>query len=91
MDHVHLAQHDDGVGEHDQVPAGHEECIKKDGISAHFSETFSSIWKNCCARCGAVQPNFDEFLLPSKGGLVCKLKLKTTTLKTKIFCQNINL
>ena len=42
MDQVEVAEHDDGVEEHDQVSASHEECIKEDCFSTHFTKALGS-------------------------------------------------
>ena len=42
MDKVEVTQHNNGVEEHDQVSTSHEECIKEDCFSTHFTKTLGS-------------------------------------------------
>ena len=66
MDHVHLAQHDNSVGEHDQVATSHEESIKEDGFTTDLTKTLGCIGQDCCGGCGTVESNLYELLFPGQ-------------------------
>ena len=40
---VQLAKHQDGVGEHDQVAAGHQEGVKEDCLRADVGKALASV------------------------------------------------
>ena len=60
------AEHEDGVEEHDEVAARHEERVEEDRLPAHLAEALGRVGEHRGGGRGAVQANLDEFLLPLK-------------------------
>ena len=60
------SQHEDGVGEHDQVAASHQEGVKEDRLGADVRKALAGVGDG--AHCGrrAVQGHFHELILPVK-------------------------
>ena len=51
---VQLSQHEDGVGEHDQVAAGHQEGVKEDCLRADVGKALASVGDDAAVHGGAV-------------------------------------
>ena len=66
LESVQSAQHEDGVGEHDEVAASHQECVEEDCLRADVREALAGVRDDAGRRGGGVQGDLHKLVLPGE-------------------------
>ena len=77
---VQLAQHKDGVDEHEHVAASHLYGVKEDGVRADVTVATRRVRVHGDAVQGGVEDYVDKGLFPVEGDLISRLQLQAAAL-----------